>query len=403
MRSDSRRHSVSELITAGKLEIGDGYRAKNAELADEGLPFARAGNINGGFDFEGADRVPPETLARVGSKRSRAGDVVFTSKGTVGRFAWVRDETEEFVYSPQLCYWRSLDRDVIDRRFLFYWMQGPECLSQINALKGQTDMADYVSLRDQRAMTVTLPSIELQRVVTATLGSIEDALERSVRTATALRAVVLLAAKRLPGSAVPLAASAAFINGGALTKLSNGKGPPILRIKELRSGITDETPRTDVEVRDEHDVTFGDLLFSWSGTLLTTRWTGEDAVLNQHIFRVDPLDGVPTWLVEGWIEQHLPAFRRIAADKTTTMGHIQRRHLSEAMVNMPDADGLRELDARYTPLDRLRMGLLKEARTLRAIRDELLPKLVSGKIRVPLADEIADAGDEAALEEAEAV
>src|SRR5581483_12197263 len=75
---------IADLIDQGILEIGDGYRAKNDELEDTGLPFARAGNINNGFNFEKADHFPLKHLQRVGSKISLPGDVVFTSKGTVG-------------------------------------------------------------------------------------------------------------------------------------------------------------------------------------------------------------------------------------------------------------------------------------------------------------------------------
>lgn len=127
---------------------------------------------------------------------------------------------------------------------------------------------------------------------------------------------------------------------------------------------------------------FGDLLFSWSGTLLVRRWTGAPAVLNQHIFRVVPKAGFPTWLVEAWIEQHLTGFRRTAADKATTMGHIQRHHLTEALVDVPPPPDLESLDAQWSPLDRLRMGLLQQTQMLVNIRDALLPKLVSGHLRV---------------------
>jgi len=181
-----RTESTGDLIREGKLAIGDGYRAKNRELSDEGIPFARAGNIDSGFHFEGADRFPSDELEKVGEKVSAPGDVVFTSKGTVGRFAYVRETTPRFVYSPQLCYWRSLDPDVIDSRWLFYWMQGGEFWLQVSGLKGQTDMADYVSLRDQRQMDITLPPIEEQRRIASILGSLDDKIEHNRRRAQAL-------------------------------------------------------------------------------------------------------------------------------------------------------------------------------------------------------------------------
>jgi type I restriction enzyme S subunit len=159
------------------LAIGDGYRAKNDELGPVGLPFARAGNIDGGFQFEGADRFPMENLSRVGEKVSRPGDVVFTSKGTVGRFAFVRETTPSFVYSPQLCYWRSLSPDVLDPRFLYYWMCGPDFWTQAAGVKSQTDMAEYVSLSDQRRMYLSFPSSPTQRFIARVLGALDDKIE----------------------------------------------------------------------------------------------------------------------------------------------------------------------------------------------------------------------------------
>jgi len=165
MGGEWAQHQTSDLIANGKLVIGDGYRAKNEELSRHGLPFARAGNINDGFRFADADHFPEANLDRVGNKVSEPGDVVFTSKGTVGRFAFVRPETPRFVYSPQLCFWRSVDHDLIDPRFLYYWMFGREFFVQFKGVAGQTDMAEYVSLTDQRRMHITLPATQEQRAI----------------------------------------------------------------------------------------------------------------------------------------------------------------------------------------------------------------------------------------------
>jgi type I restriction enzyme, S subunit len=181
--------TVAELIEEGFLSIGDGYRAKNEELSTSGIPFARAGNIDNGFNFVGADCFPVEDLDKVGEKLSRPGDVVFTSKGTVGRFAFVLPSTPRFVFSPQLSYWRSLNQDVIDSRFLYCWMLSREFQKQIDSVKGQTDMADYVSLRDQRDMTIDLPSISQQRAIVRVLGPLNDRIDLNLRTNVNLAAL----------------------------------------------------------------------------------------------------------------------------------------------------------------------------------------------------------------------
>ncbi|MBK6429880.1 hypothetical protein [Candidatus Amarolinea dominans] len=104
MAGEWKRYQVATLIESGALVVGDGYRAKNSELTSSGLPFARVSNINAGFFFKDADYFPEENLRLVGNKVSQPGDVVFTSKGTVGRFGFVSSDTPRFVYSPQLCF-----------------------------------------------------------------------------------------------------------------------------------------------------------------------------------------------------------------------------------------------------------------------------------------------------------
>ncbi|WP_457673787.1 DUF559 domain-containing protein [Thiolapillus sp.] len=168
---------IAELIEAGDLIINDGYRVKKSELSSMGTPFARAQNVNDGFHLDGADCFPEEDISKIGIKISQPGDVVFTSKGTVGRFAFVREDTPRFVYSPQLCFWRSLNHAKLHPRWLYYWMQSREFFVQYSRVADQTDMAQYVSLRDQRRMCITIPPLNEQRAIAHILGMLDDKIE----------------------------------------------------------------------------------------------------------------------------------------------------------------------------------------------------------------------------------
>jgi type I restriction enzyme, S subunit len=165
---------VADLEKRGWLLIGDGYRAKRTELADCGLPFIRAGNVNGTVNTQGAELLGEAAVAKAGVKRSKIWDTVFTSKGTVGRIGLVTPATGEVVYAPQVCFWRSTNAAAIDPFFLHLWMRSDSFTSQWMSVKGQTDMADFVSLSDQRAMEVVVPTPELQ----AAFGSIAEPLIR---------------------------------------------------------------------------------------------------------------------------------------------------------------------------------------------------------------------------------
>src|SRR5262249_25537096 len=116
------RAEAADLMRQRVLEISDGYRAKNSELGEPGLPFIRAGDLSNGFDTRGADVLLSDSVAKARDKLSRPGDVAFTSKGTIGRFARVTQFTQPFVYSPQVCFWRSLDRQRLEPTILYCWM-----------------------------------------------------------------------------------------------------------------------------------------------------------------------------------------------------------------------------------------------------------------------------------------
>jgi len=190
---DPVRAKAADLVRDRVLEIGDGYRAKNSELGTTGLPFIRAGDLNNGFDTARAERLSEESLAKAGGKICRVGDVAFTSKGTIGRFARVTEHTEPFVYSPQVCYWRSLDQSRLHPVMLYCWMQSDDLRAQIAAVAGQTDMAPYVSLHDQRQMSVPIfpPSQHVVANQIVPLLAHQSANVAQTKTLTALRDTLL--------------------------------------------------------------------------------------------------------------------------------------------------------------------------------------------------------------------
>jgi type I restriction enzyme S subunit len=153
---------VGDLIGDGALVVGDGYRAKNSEMESTGVPFIRGRDVGNDVDVSSADLLGFDGVRLAGEKVSRAGDAFFTAKGTVGRIGRVSKWTPLFVYSPQIAFWRVLSGGVLLPEFVFMWLRSREFLAQRDAVKGQTDMAEYVNLRDQRAMRMSLPPIDEQ-------------------------------------------------------------------------------------------------------------------------------------------------------------------------------------------------------------------------------------------------
>ena len=181
----------------------------------------------------------------------------------------------------------------------------------------------------------------------------------------------------------PLDQIATYLNGLALQKYppDDGATLPVIKIAQLRAGHSAGADLASDSVPPEYVLHDGDILFSWSGSLELDIWTGGAGALNQHLFKVSS-DAYPKWLYYFWTRHHLDEFRDIAADKATTMGHIQRRHLTEALTVNPPDPTLAAIDRAIAPLlDRVITHRL-ESRALAAQRDALLPRLVSGEVRV---------------------
>lgn len=174
---------------------------------------------------------------------------------------------------------------------------------------------------------------------------------------------------------------ATFLNGIALQKYpATGQDSlPVIKIAQLRAGHTADADRASLDIPPEYIVEDGDLLFSWSGSLEVDFWCGGRGALNQHLFKVSSSE-FPKWFCYLWILHHLPNFRAIAASKATTMGHIQRHHLSEAKVLVPPPDKLVEMEHLAKPIIDKIFNNRFETRTLNGIRDSLLLGLLSGQI-----------------------
>ena len=423
------------LVNAGILEIGDGDRAKNDELGSGGPIFLRSAYLQDtGFVLCDPDRFSSSVNPRFGAKIAALDDVVITTKGnSTGRVGRIGPNEVGAVYSPHLSYWRSRDRAQIDQDFLYYWSRSAEFRHQLAGMSTSTDMAPYLSLRDQLTLRITLPPASDQRRIGRILRSLDDKIELNRRMNETLEVMAQAifrdwfvdfgpVRRKMAGATDPVAimggltpdpARAAelaalfpealgdddwpvgwsekpldqiadFLNGLALQKYPARPGEPslpVIKIAELRGGLTEKSNRAAPDLPERYIIRDGDFLFSWSGSLMAKVWTEGVGALNQHLFKVSS-DKYPQWFYARWVHHHMPEFQSIAASKATTMGHIQRGHLSSAMTACPPDNLLEAMSKVMDPLWQRAIHNDLENRTLAETRDCLLPRLMSGEVRV---------------------
>lgn len=177
-----------------------------------------------------------------------------------------------------------------------------------------------------------------------------------------------------------------YLNGLAMQKFrpkENEVGLPVLKIKELRQGSCDESSElcSPSTIKPDYIIRDGDVIFSWSGSLLVYIWCGGTCGLNQHLFKVTS-QKYDKWFYYLWTKHHLDRFIFLAADKATTMGHIKREELDKAEVIIPNTEVYSKLTMTLSPIIDKIINTRIENRKLACLRDSLLPELISGNISV---------------------
>lgn len=359
----------------------NGLAFRSIEFSDVGRPIIKISEVKNGLSgqtkFTEAEYDP--------KYRIRSGDMIFCWSGqpetSIGTYYW---RGPDGWLNQHLFRVQPRSEDVVDAFFYYLLLDLNPRFVEL-ARNKQTTGLGHVTKRDLQDITLNLPPLEEQRRIAGVLGALDDLADTEMRISADCgqlwRAVVSRNMDEQGSAPAPLSALASFVNGRNFTKGATGQGRPIIRTPEVRGGPTASTVRTDVDADADRVARFGDVLFVWSGSLCCARWAFEEALVNQHVFKASPLDATPDWLVMFALERQMPWFLSLAQDKATTMGHIQRRHLDES-VELPVSAELSQLDAVVRPFWDQELESRAAARSAMRLRDELLPLLMSGRVRV---------------------
>ena len=286
------------------------------------------------------------------------------------------------------------DKSKILPDFLYYVLRTPSFRQDVKDNYGSGSAIPRIILKDFKRMMVSYPSLEKQQAIISVLTAIDSKIQANTEINDNLyaQAKAIFDNHFINIDAIPagwrkgnLLDISNYLNGLAMQKFrpqGNEIGLPVLKIKELRQGSCDDSSELcSLRIKPEYIIHDGDVIFSWSGSLLVDIWCGGTCGLNQHLFKVTS-DIYDKWFYYLWTAHHLARFIAIAADKATTMGHIKREELAKAEVLIPCEEDYTSLTSIMQPIFELIISNRIEARKLAALRDELLPKLMSGEIDV---------------------
>ncbi|MDT0200374.1 restriction endonuclease subunit S [Nocardioides sp. AE5] len=386
----------ADLCDNKELEIGAG-RPRSEALH---LPVLRVADV-----LEGRIQSPSQACEsttqsqKLGPKTSRPGDIVLTVKGTVGRVAIMPPDGSTFAYSPQLCFFRPTAGGSLKPRYLYYWLKSEEFWKQVRPLKAQTDMADFLSLGDLNSLTVLVPPARKQQAIAEVLGAFDDKIAANDRIAKAAielaRWIYRQNTMQFPESRL---SSVLLPRLGGTPKRSDeslwGGGIPWASARDVTGaphGIILSTSESITEVAGRAKrltpLPAGSVVLTARGTVGEVARLGVAAAINQSCYGFVP-DRIPGTSLFFAVENIAAQVRSMAHGSvfdTITMRTFD--HVS--VPDLSDRDWFL-LEDRIAGLVARGEYAVAESSLLARTRDELLPLLMSGKIRVKDAGQVAN-------------
>ena len=390
------------------IKITDGSHSSPKGL-DDGYPMFSVKDMQEyGFDYSKCKYVSYDDFLSLKQNDCvpQKGDVLVAKDGSYLKQIFVCKETRDEGILSSIAIFRP--NTLVDPFFLCYLLKSPEVYNYIanNCVSGSA--LPRIVLKDFKEVKLRVPSLMRQKEIVSILKSLDDKIEVNRRINDNLEQQAQALFKSLfvdfepfkdgefeetelglipkGWEIVSLSAIADYINGLAMQKyrpLEGEKGLPVLKIKELGQGNTDESSElcSPSLIGEKYIIDDGDIIFSWSGTLMVKIWCGGKCGLNQHLFVVEPKD-YPHWFAYQWTKHYLDSFIHIAKDKAVTMGHIKRGELDKAKVVIPDGTSMAAIDSMMKPLHSQIISNKIESRRLASLRDTLLPRLMSGEVKV---------------------
>jgi type I restriction enzyme, S subunit len=356
------------------------------------------------------------------------GDVVISNVGAnAGTVFKVPDLGIPCTLGPNSVVCKIAEDALLDRDYFFYFLKSPFGQHLLSRIRGGSAQPKF-NKTDLRSIEINIPDKRSQKAIAHILGTLDDKIELNQKLNQTLEGIAKAIFKSWFVDFDPVRAKAegrstnlppeisdlfpdelvdseigeiprgwevksidqigVFRNGLALQKFPAVDGEeifPVVKIAQLRKGNTTGDDLYASGIGEDFIIDDGDFIFSWSGSLLAKFWVGGKGALNQHLFKVEGM-GCPLWFVAGWVQRHMPEFQSIAEGKVTTMGHIKREHLTQARCTVPNIKTLEKAESYIKTLVDRKILAQQETRTLSELRDTLLPKLISGELRIPDAE-----------------
>jgi type I restriction enzyme S subunit len=425
--------SEYQSVTIGDVcDVGDGAHSK-VERVSKGIPYLTSKNIKQGtLDTSKVDYISEGYFIRLFTvrpgtvRRPESGDVLMGIIGTFGNFYQYK-ESDRFGVSSAVAILRPR-QEVVCPEYL-----GVVCSSNLFKSFHQQvksgSVQGYTNISTIKTLPIPLPPLPEQKAIAHILGTLDDKIELNRKTNETLEAMAKALFKscfvdfdpvraKAQGRPTGLAAeisglfpdsfedselgdipsewkvdsiySVASVTYGApfSSSLFNGEGngTPVARIRDLPG----ESPGVfTAEVHPKGTlIAPGDIVVGMDGEFRAYLWGGEECWMNQRVCKFIPSKKDRTCFLRETIRK--PLMDVEVSETATTVIHLGKGDIDGFRVVVSTQEILDIFSASTTPLYEKVVANKQQTRVFANIRNALLPKLISGEIRIPDAEKMLE-------------
>jgi type I restriction enzyme S subunit len=392
------------------------------------IEVLRMGYIDrgGGFKEDGSPVFVPREYGRDLSRFFlQPGDIAIAMTDMKDRVAilantaWIRDGGR-FALNQRVGCIRVKRRDLVDARFLYFYSNWRP---HIDYLRSRANSGVQVNL-STTAITesvIPLPPLSEQRAISSVLGALDDKIELNRRMNETLEVLAqsLFKSWFVDATATDLPEGWRFGKLSEVLSVIETGGRPkggvsgitegvpsvgaesIVGIGRFDYGKTKFVPREFFTVMNRGHVQDGDVLLYKDGgrpgefephlTMVGDGFPFTEFCINEHVYRLRTEPNLPQSFLYFWLSSDSTMDEMRSRGTGVAIPGLNSTQVRELAVLIPSSDVLKEFDQKVSPLLRRIFANCKESRTLAALRDALLPKLLSGELRVPAAAKLVEA------------
>jgi type I restriction enzyme S subunit len=388
--------------------VRSGFAFKSSDWRDEGIPVVKIANVKEGrLNMEGCSFVAPEVAVEAAEFDLARNDILIAMTGYIGDVAWVREYDLPVLLNQRVGRFAIRDDRRLHHRFLFYLLRSPEIRSEIAGL-GYGSAQPNVSPTLIQGVKVPLPSLSVQQAIACILGALDDKIELNRRMNETLEGIAQAIFKswfvdairdglpegwrestigeeiRVVGGSTPSTSRPEFWEGGrhhwATPKDLANLSSPIL--------LDTERKITDAGVNEIGSglLPVGTLLLSSRAPIGYLAISEVAVAVNQGFIAMVCDRSLPNHFVRLWVFNNMELIEGRA--NGTTFLEISKKNFRPLPIEVPPQPLLEAFQKHVDPIHRHMVTNLRESLVLAALRDALLPKLISGELHVPDAERI---------------